>query len=286
VDILIEKDQKRTTKKVNRGQRQNTLSTCKIIQSEFTVNNDEILGRGAFAIVYSGQYGGAETAVKVFDLKNRSVEDQSKLKKSMEKELQVMKRLNDSPRVIRMFGCCELPAEQKLLLLMEKAVGGTVTELLDNKKVVLSDKQKGELIYDTVLGMKYIHSKGVLHRDLKSLNLLLDDRGRVKVSDFGVSFMMSTQTSTQTNTSTSVGTTPWMAPELLAGTATEFSTACDVYSFGIVISEVITRITTLYPEQEGRNRDVQVRESDKRKAGEKHELYFLRSTLARVVYSN
>ena len=56
---------------------------------------------------------------------------------------QVMKTLNDSPRIIRVFGCCELPAKQQLMLLMERAVGGTVAALLEDKRRPLSEQQKG-----------------------------------------------------------------------------------------------------------------------------------------------
>jgi serine/threonine protein kinase len=177
-----------------------------------------------------------------------------------------MKTLIESPRIIRVFGCCELPAKQQLMLLMERAVGGTVAALLNDKQRPLSDAQKGLIIYETALGMKYLHSKGVMHRDLKSANLLLNEKGRVKVTDFGVSFAPSTVTSTKTST-TSAGTTPWMAPEQLMVPPAAFTEACDVYSLGIVMGEVMTRNTTPYPGLQ----DVQVysRQRRKREGGKK-----------------
>jgi serine/threonine protein kinase len=203
-----------------------------------------------------------------------------------------MKTLNDSPRIIRVFGCCELPAKQQLMLLMERAVGGTVAALLEDKRRPLSEQQKGLIIYETSLGMKYLHSKGVMHRDLKSVNLLLNEKGRVKVvclligllllsycthtllysywvkvSDFGVSVAKCTHTSTKTST-TSAGTTPWMAPEQLAVPPAAFTEACDVYSLGIVMGEVLTRNTTPYPGLQ----DVQVYIVDSgRRGGRKEE---------------
>jgi serine/threonine protein kinase len=247
MDILIEKDKKRSTKELKQAQLRNNFGTCTIDPSEFTVDLNVILGSGAFATVYAGQYQGEEAAVKVFDLTNMPIEVKSKLKKSMAKELQVMKQLNESPKIIRMFGCCEMPMQQKLMLLMERAVGGTVAALLSDKQRPLSDDQKRSIIYETSLGMKYLYSKGVMHRDLKAANLLLSDKGRVKVSDFGISFAASTNTTTKTTTSTSAGTTPWMAPELLQVPPAPFSEECDVYSFGIVVWEVMARDTTPYP---------------------------------------
>jgi serine/threonine protein kinase len=167
-----------------------------------------------------------------------------------------MKSLNESPRIIRVFGCCELPAKQQMMLLMEKAVGGTVKALLNDKQRSLSDAQKGLILYEVALGMKYLCSKEVMHRDLKSVNLLLNDKGRVKVSDFGISSATSTHTTTKTANNTSAGTTPWMAPELFAVPPAPFTEACDVYSFGIVMGEVMTRNTTPYP---GLDKDIQVK---------------------------
>jgi serine/threonine protein kinase len=194
----LELGEKRTKTEQNQAQLQKTFGASAIKRSEFTINDDEVLGSGASATVYAGRYQGEDCAVKVFDLTNMSVEEQSNLKKSIVKELQVMKTLNESPRIIRMFGCCELPAKQQLMLLMERAVGGTVAALLGNTQRPLSDKQKGLIMYETALGMKYLHSQGVMHRDLKAVNLLLNDKGHVKVSDFGISLATSTQTSTKT----------------------------------------------------------------------------------------
>jgi serine/threonine protein kinase len=164
-----------------------------------------------------------------------------------------MKTLNESPRIIRLFGCCELPAKQQLLLLMEKAAGRTVAALLDDKHRLLSDAQKVQIIYEAALGMKYLHSMGVMHRNLKSVNLLLDDKGRVKVSDFGISFrtLYTSRTTISIMNDASDGTTPWRAPELLdvADDVAEaaFTEAGDMYSFGIVMGEVMTRNTNPYP---------------------------------------
>jgi hypothetical protein len=90
MDALLEKDKKRTTKETNQAQMLQTFGTMTIDHSDFTINWNEKLGSGAFATVYAGRYQGEECAVKVFDLSNLTVVEQTKLKKSMVKELQVM----------------------------------------------------------------------------------------------------------------------------------------------------------------------------------------------------
>ena len=118
VDKLLEIREKRTAKEMNKLQLQKTFGGSTIDESEFTINEKIVLGSGAFATVFAGRYQGAEAAVKVFNLTNVSVDEQSNLKKDMAKEVQVMKTLNESPRIIRMYGCCELPEKQLLLLLL------------------------------------------------------------------------------------------------------------------------------------------------------------------------
>jgi hypothetical protein len=90
IDALLEKGEKRTAKEMNQAQLQGTFGAMTIDYSEFTISEKEKLGSGAFATVYGGRYSREECAVKVFDLSNLSVEEQTKLKKSMVKELQVM----------------------------------------------------------------------------------------------------------------------------------------------------------------------------------------------------
>ena len=92
-----------------------------------------------------------------------------------------MKTLSSCPRVVRMFGYCEMVEEQQLVLLMELAPGGTVANLLEDKSIVLTDLQKGIIIHEAAMGMEFLIDHKVLHRDLKSFNLLLDKDGHVMV---------------------------------------------------------------------------------------------------------
>jgi serine/threonine protein kinase len=84
-------------------------------------------------------------------------------------------------------------------------------------------------------GMAYLHSMGVIHRDLKSSNIILDADGRVKIVDFGLSCFQSSGPDHTAET----GTYRWMAPEVICHEP--YSTAADVYSFGVVLWELLTR---------------------------------------------
>eukprot|EP01097_Dermamoeba_algensis_P003207 TRINITY_DN2285_c0_g1_i3.p1 TRINITY_DN2285_c0_g1~~TRINITY_DN2285_c0_g1_i3.p1 ORF type:complete len:147 (+),score=28.89 TRINITY_DN2285_c0_g1_i3:125-565(+) len=87
--------------------------------------------------------------------------------------------------------------------------------------------------------MNYLHSLSpkIIHRDLKSLNLLLDSNGMIKVADFGLARVRIDSG----NMTTKVGTPLYMAPELIRGE--QYTESVDVYSFGIILWEMFTNIT-------------------------------------------
>ena len=93
-----------------------------------------------------------------------------------------------------------------------------------------------QMARDTACGMAFLHSKGFIHRDLKSRNLLTDDAFRVKVADFGLSRLR--QSTMEDPSSTLSGTPAWMAPELMRGS--KYGPPVDVYSYGMVLFELVT----------------------------------------------
>uniref|UniRef100_J3MJZ9 Protein kinase domain-containing protein n=1 Tax=Oryza brachyantha TaxID=4533 RepID=J3MJZ9_ORYBR len=115
--------------------------------------------------------------------------------------------------------------------------GGTLSAYLHGREhYSLPPETVVRLALDVARGMECLHAEGVVHRDLKSQNLLLDGGGRVKVADLGSSCLVATGGAEKRTSPT--GTYRWMAPEMIRGR--RCSRKVDVYSFGVVLWELTT----------------------------------------------
>ena len=159
--------------------------------------------------------------------------------KAFATELTIMTQLR-SPRIVSVIGAVTVDSSY-LGLVLEYCEGGTLREALavDDYATAVDEAQRRSWLLDVALGMSYLYSKGVEHRDLKSLNVLLDaSRRRCKVSDFGLSKSESLNTTaTQSTMGGAKGTPAYMAPELLQSNI--FTEKTDVYAYGMVVFEVL-----------------------------------------------
>jgi len=198
----------------------------------------EVVGMGASCTVYKGLYKRTTVAIKV--MKNYMQGDSLK---EFNREVGAMMRLRH-PNLVLFMGAC---TEQQLVIVSEFCAGETLFRLLHERKdVLLTFKQQLKILQDIAQGMNYLHSltPPIIHRDLKSLNLLLSesvlgpaDPILLKITDFGVSKNLS-EPELMTG---QMGTCHWMAPEVLS--SQPYSLSADVYSYGIVMWEVLTRQT-------------------------------------------
>ena len=107
------------------------------------------------------------------------------------------------------------------------------------KREPMPIRQAAELISKLARTVQYAHEHGILHRDIKPGNILLDEKGEPHLTDFGLARLVETD-STVTGTRDVMGTPSYMAPEQAAGETTKFGKATDVYGLGAVLYQLLT----------------------------------------------
>lgn len=190
------------------------------------------IGTGGFSEVYKGTYGGQEVAVKRLLYKPGEAGDRAL--RDFKAEVLLMARMNH-PCILGFLGVVPSP----LCLVSEYCSNGNLFDLLHNSPVRLPWHLRLRMALEVAEGMKFLHSTTpvIIHRDLKSLNLLVDRDWHVKVSDFGLSRFKALSSSAFMTAQ--CGTFHWMAPEVIAGH--RYTESADVYSFGINLWELLTR---------------------------------------------
>ncbi|KAL6062440.1 putative serine/threonine-protein kinase drkA, variant 2 [Balamuthia mandrillaris] len=138
------------------------------------------------------------------------------------------------PNVVLFMGTCTRRDEMSIIT--EFMSRGNLRDVLNDESVDLSWELILKIASDAAQGMNYLHTyqPPIIHRDLKSHNLLVDENYNVKVTDFGLAKSM-----TNDKAMTFCGTMPWTAPEIFSNAG--YTTKADVYSYGIVLWELFTR---------------------------------------------
>jgi len=195
----------------------------------------DILGEGGFGTVYQGVWHDSTVAIK--QLKQQSLTEDSVAE--LHAEATIMSQLHN-PHVLQFYGFCfDAP---HFALVMEYMPEGSMYGLLHSDQALGWDARTTMGI-DIGAGLAYLHKRDILHRDLKSMNVLLYQQGgqyRCKLTDFGLSKI---KTETKTITADSgQGTLAWMGPELF-GRRAVYAKASDIYSYAVVLWELATRAT-------------------------------------------
>ncbi|KAL9243452.1 hypothetical protein vseg_017337 [Gypsophila vaccaria] len=204
------------------------VADCEISWDEITLG--ERIGLGSYGEVYRGEWHGTEVAVKRFldqDIYEESLEE-------FKSEVRIMKRLRH-PNVVLFMGAITRPPN--LSIVTEFLHRGSLYRLIHRPNNQLDERRRLRMAFDAARGMNYLHTctPVIVHRDLKSPNLLVDKNWVVKVCDFGLSRM---KHSTFLSSRSTAGTAEWMAPEVLRNEPS--NEKCDVYSFGVILWELCT----------------------------------------------
>nr|CAD1835595.1 unnamed protein product [Ananas comosus var. bracteatus] len=202
-----------------------------ILRATGNLSEKYVIGRGRHGTVYCTEFGwGKKWAVKMVDLSESSFSVEIKV-------LNSVKHRN----LVKMAGYCIRDGFG--LILYEYISGGTLYEVLHQRKpqVSLDWKSRYRIALGIAQGLSYLHHDCVpqiIHRDIKSSNILMDSELEPKIGDFGMAKMISSIDSSSTM-SAIVGTLGYIAPE--CGYSTRVNEKCDVYSYGVVLLELLCR---------------------------------------------
>lgn len=199
------------------------------------------LGTGTFGTVYHGKWRGTDVAIKRIKSSCFSgrPSERDRLIADFWKEAYILGQLHH-PNVVAFYGVVPDGPGGTLATVTEFMVNGSLKQVLQRKDRTIDRRKRLLIIMDAAFGMEYLHGKNIVHFDLKCENLLVNmkdpQRPICKVGDLGLS-----KVKHQTMVSGGVrGTLPWMAPELLNGSSSLVSEKVDVFSFGIVMWELLT----------------------------------------------
>ncbi|KAJ3413296.1 Serine/threonine-protein kinase 4 [Chytridiales sp. JEL 0842] len=195
----------------------------------------ERLGEGAFGAVFKARYipTGHIIAIKEVLLGN-----QNDRKDHIAKEVDLLRQCRH-PNVVQYLGCFNV--DDSLWILNEYCAAGSIADCIDWTNETFTESEVGLVLASAIQGISFLHSRGIIHRDVKCANILLTEKGDVKIGDFGVAEKL-TQTICVRNSI--VGSPYWMSPEVITGSG--YGTEADIWSLGITAIEMTEGVPPRY----------------------------------------
>ncbi|XP_059727490.1 serine/threonine-protein kinase PAK 3-like [Haemorhous mexicanus] len=207
--------------KMMENRQRNTVSEAEPAEKYLEL---EQIGQGAFGTIYKGldRATGGEVAIKKMSLQGQNRE------RAVNEILLLKDKKN--PNIVNSLDSFLVDGE--LWLVMEYMDGGTLQDVV--RQTRMAEGEMAAVSRECLQGLDFLHSNRVMHRDLKSSNILLGMDGSVRLADFGLCAQLSPE---QDRRSSMVGTAHWMAPEVV--TRSPYGPKVDIWAFGIVTIEMV-----------------------------------------------
>ncbi|KAL2019953.1 hypothetical protein VTK56DRAFT_9045 [Thermocarpiscus australiensis] len=208
-------------------------------QTTFRWFKGQLIGKGTFGRVYLGMNAttGEFLAVKEVEVNPKAAGgDKKKMQElvaALDQEIDTMQHL-DHVNIVQYLGCER--KETSISIFLEYISGGSIGSCL-RKHGKFEEPVVASLTRQTLSGLAYLHREGILHRDLKADNILLDLDGTCKISDFGIS-KKTDNIYGNDKTNSMQGSVFWMAPEVIRSQGEGYSAKVDIWSLGCVVLEM------------------------------------------------
>jgi mitogen-activated protein kinase kinase kinase len=208
-------------------------------QATFRWFKGQLIGKGTYGRVYLGMNAttGEFLAVKQVEVSAKAAgNDKEKMREmvaALDQEIDTMQHL-DHINIVQYLGCER--KEMSISIFLEYISGGSVGSCL-RKHGQFEERIVSSLTRQTLAGLAYLHREGILHRDLKADNILLDVDGTCKISDFGIS-KKTDDIYGNDATNSMQGSVFWMAPEVVRSQGQGYSAKVDIWSLGCVVLEM------------------------------------------------
>ncbi|KAF4325293.1 hypothetical protein BBO99_00000380 [Phytophthora kernoviae] len=203
------------------------------------------IGKGAFSVVYAGDYRGQHVAVKC-----QPKDAEGNIPAFVMREVQVLRQLRH-PRLLQFAGAADNVRTKQVWILSEYLNNGDVDLLLKSirsgKKVHIGWHRMVRIALDAAQGIEFLQKRHIVHRDIKSSNILLDDQHRSKLCDFGFAVEIKPVASSvhgavdaeenKQRRKSYCGTDAYMAPEMFLDE--DYDQSVDIFSFGVVLMEML-----------------------------------------------
>ncbi|KAL9667243.1 hypothetical protein QQ045_001594 [Rhodiola kirilowii] len=196
-----------------------------------------LLGRGSYGSVYEAMsVDGSFFAIKEVSLVDQGTQAKQSVYQ-LEQEIDLLSRF-EHENIVRYYGTDK--DESNLYIFLELVSKGSLASL--HQRYELQDSQVSVYTRQILKGLRYLHDQGLVHRDIKCANILVDANGSVKLADFGLA-----KAAKLNDVKSCKGTAFWMAPEVVNRKNQGYGLAADIWSLGCTVLEMLTQKTPYYP---------------------------------------